>query len=508
LEATVTASLRNLLKLSAVATALIFTVACSDDSTTPTPPELDAQFLGYSDPLTKQTTCGNCHIEKQRAWQNTGHASAWNDLQASGSAASYCYKCHTTNGYGNAAPDTAGFLAVDTSAQKFYQDVQCEACHGPGAAHVSAPETTQPLSTIIADTGATVGCATCHNGSHNPFVEEWRQSRHGILNAYPAGRAECGGCHEGKTATLRFDSEARFVEQGQTQAQPLVCSACHDPHGNSNPANLRRAVDERDLSTNLCMACHNRRTAPETGSSRGNSPHAAQGPVLLGVAGWIPPNFTYDTSLIQSSHGSDANPRLCAGCHVERFTVTDAGSGNFVMSPTGHRFLAIPCVDANGAPDSAQACGLNVAQRRFAACATSGCHSSEATARGAFLTVVARVDNYVNTLWRDVDGDRVIDAFPADSGLLPKVKELYPTEINPSNTTITVGDGAEYNARMFSKALYAAADGSYGTHNPFYYEALLIGTINAVRAQYALPAPPAERTLFASRMAVLGMNRR
>ncbi len=501
-------TLRAVFKLSAVATALILVAACSEDATTPTPPVLDAQFLGYSDPLTQQTTCGNCHIEKQRSWQTSGHASAWNDLQASGGAQSYCAPCHTTSGFGNAAPDSAGYAAVDSAAQKFYLDVQCEACHGPGAAHVSAPETTQPLSTIIADTGAVVGCATCHTGTHNPFVGEWRQSRHGILNAYPAGNASCQGCHEGKAATLRFDSEARFVEQGQTQAQPLVCSVCHDPHGNANPANLRRPVDQRDLATNLCMSCHNRRTAPETGSSRGNSPHSAQGPVLLGTGGWIPPNFTYDTSLIQSSHGSDANPRLCAGCHVESFSVNDATTGAFVVNATGHRFLAIPCVDANGAPDSAQACGNNLAQRRFATCAVSGCHSTEAAARGAFLTVEARVDNYVNTLWIDADGDRVIDAFPADSGLLPKVKELFPTEINPSNTTITVGDGAEYNARMFSKRLYAAADGSHGVHNPFYYEALLIATINSVRATYALPAPPAERTAFAARMAALGMNRR
>jgi predicted CXXCH cytochrome family protein len=508
-------TLRKTLKLSAVATALIFMAACSEDSTTPTPPELDAQFLGYSDPTTKQTTCGNCHVEKQNAWETTRHASAWNDLQASGHAAGYCQPCHTVSGYGNAQPDDAGFPAVDTAAQKFYYDVQCESCHGAGAPHVAGPESVQPISTINADTGTTTGCAVCHNGSHHPFVEEWRLSRHGISDPHMNTNASCVGCHEGRGAIARFDPDAIYLEKTAGPPQAIVCATCHDPHGSDNPADLRRAVDDKDPANNICMSCHLYRTAPTTGSSRSNQPHGPQGGVLIGTAGWLPPGFTYDTSLIETSHGSTGNPGLCAGCHVSAYAVTDAASGAFLMNATGHRFLAIPCLDANGAPDSTQACGHDAAglsQRRFAGCAVSGCHSTEAAARGAFLAGKTSTDNYIRTLWIDVDGDMVIDAFPADSGLLPKVKELFPTgptAINPSDATISVGDGAEFNTRMFGgHALHGHPDGSYGAHNPFYYEALLIATINAVRSSYGLPAPPAERTLFASRMARLGMTRR
>ncbi len=174
------------------------------------------------------------------------------------------------------------------------------------------------------------------------------------------------------------------------------------------------------------------------------------------------------------------------------------------------RMMLIQLKDANGAPDSAQACGYaDLSLRRFAACATSGCHSTENAARGAFNIAKMRTENYINTLWVDVDHDQVIDAFPADSGLLPKVKQLYPTgptALNPSDSTISVADGAEFNTRMLGGVLlHGHPDGSYGTHNPFYYEALLIATINSVRAQYTLPAPPAERTAFAARMSALGM---
>jgi hypothetical protein len=61
---------------------------------------------------------------------------------------------------------------------------------------------------------------------------------------------------------------------------------------------------------------------------------------------------------------------------------------------------------------------------------------------------------------------------------------------------------------MFAPNLAGHPDGSRGAHNPFYYESLLIATINSVRSTYGLPAPPAERTLFATRMARLGMTRR
>ena len=150
--------------------AIVALYACTSDSSGVVTPTLDATFVGYSNPATQQTTCGNCHVDKQRRWQQTKHSRAWADLQGSGFAQGYCAKCHTTNGATNLAPDTAGYFAVSADAKKFYQDVQCEACHGPGGGHIQSPDASQPLSTIIADTGQSWGCGTCHTGTHDPFA--------------------------------------------------------------------------------------------------------------------------------------------------------------------------------------------------------------------------------------------------------------------------------------------------------------------------------------------------
>jgi predicted CXXCH cytochrome family protein len=499
-EATVRSNLRQLLALAAITAAATLAAGCSEDQTsTPvTPPALDAQFLGYTDTTSQQTTCGNCHVDLQQRWAATGHANAWGDLQASGHANSSCNACHTTSGFGNAAGDTSGFAAVDANAQHYYYDVQCESCHGPGAAHASGPESVQPLASIMADTGATNGCATCHNGSHHPFDAEWKQSRHALAEDHMTSNASCQPCHEGRRRLAMLDPNAMYAELTSGPPQAITCTVCHDPHGSDNPAELRKPVDAASLSGNLCMNCHGYRLGPVVGSSRGNQGHGTQGGVLLGQAGWLPPGFT--AAGLQGSHTSSSNPDLCVGCHVESYSATTA-QGTFYS--TGHTFLAIPCVDpATGMPDTLQAC-TSLADRRFAACARSGCHSSEDAARGAFTATEARVNYYVRTLWIDVDHDKTIDAFPADSGLLPRVKAMSPSYINSTDSTITVGDGAEFNTRMFAPNLADHPDGSHGAHNPFYYEALLIATIDAVRSTYGIPAPPAEARLFATRRAAL-----
>lgn len=489
--------------------ALVLSVpACVDEGEPGTnEPTLDAAFVGYSNPQTRQTTCGNCHITKQRDWSRTAHARAWETLQASGQAAARCNACHTTSGFGNAAPDsTTGFFAVSADARPHYYDVQCESCHGPGAGHVTAPDDAQPLSTIFADTGATIGCATCHTGTHHPYVEQWRQSRHGILNAYPAGRPAsdgCPTCHEGRTATRNYDPDARFIEQTQTALQPITCAVCHDPHGGPYAGQLRRPIDDPDEERNLCMTCHHKRSVPDPTTSRGA--HSPQGPMLLGEAGWIPENFAYDATRNPTTHGSTANPRLCAGCHVERFTATDSATGAFLLTSVGHLFSAIPCVDGNGVPTGASDCPDT--QRRYNACTASGCHGSGAATASARSILRGRLEAAARRIWIDGDNDGNLDPFPTDSGLVAIVRQQTPGDFSITGTgatIITVGEGAFFNVHMVTRA-----DGSWGVHNAFYAEALLLASEAALRRQYTYlpPAPPAVRAQVESRMRALGMVR-
>ena len=152
--------------LVAASFSLAATACVKDTTTSPAGVNLrDASFVGYSNPDTKQTTCGNCHVLKQQSWLQTGHANAWADLQASGHAMPSCNQCHTVNGMSNIGPDSAGFFSVAPSEQKYYVDVQCEACHGPGQAHVTTPDETQPIPYFTSrDTVLGVGCGQCHSG--------------------------------------------------------------------------------------------------------------------------------------------------------------------------------------------------------------------------------------------------------------------------------------------------------------------------------------------------------
>jgi predicted CXXCH cytochrome family protein len=480
--------------LSFLAIGLVSGVsACVDDNNDLTPPTLDADFVGYSNAATRQTVCGNCHISKQRDWADTRHSTAWASVADRPNASTACASCHTTNGSSNEATDSWGFPRVSADARPHYYDVQCESCHGPGSGHVQAPDDAQPLTTIAADTGLTTGCGTCHSGDHNPFVAEWRRTRHGRVYSGAQGNASCAACHDGRAFIRRFDPDAKFTEMASATFQPQTCATCHDPHGSENPADLRLPIGTADLATNLCMQCHLRRSVPDPASSRG--PHSPQGPMLIGEAGWRPSTFTYDSTLSVSSHGSTANPRLCAGCHVNSFSVTDAITNQTVYT-TGHTFAAIPCLTPGGAPDTTNTCAL--ASRSFRACATGGCHSTENAARAAFNTVEVRFASYIRTLWVDVDGDDVVDAFPADSGMLAVVKLNTPAEFTV-NPTITVAEGALFNARLMKLP-------GNDVHNPFYGEALMVATINEMRSRYGLPVPPAMAQQIVTRAAALRMT--
>ena len=422
------------------------------------PPDSAAGFLGYFDVAQKTTTCGNCHVSRAASWQGTAHADAYNTLANNPGAQPFCFTCHTVSENGNLTPGPAGWNVVQSDA---YHDVQCESCHGPGFQHVQAPDASAPRASIKGDTTSTAACGSCHSGAHNPFIEDWSQSRHNIMNPFPRSREECISCHTAQGALKAFGVNSRYLEWQAPlgQMETITCAVCHDPHGSDNPAQLRFALTPASQETNLCIKCHHKRSEPDTGVVEFfRGPHSPEGPLVLGeVVGWIPPGTDPEIGRIRGSHGADRNQRLCAQCHVEKFSVTDAQTGNFIVTSTGHTFRAIPCVDANGQPTPDQSC-TQLTERRFVACTASGCHADETAARSAYTVATNRIDPLIATL------DSLLQRVP-------------PGELDPTTGIFTVAKGASFNKALAEKT------GS-SVHNPFLIEQLLTASISAVNAEY------------------------
>lgn len=153
-------------------------------------------------------------------------------------------------------------------------------------------------------------------------------------------------------------------------------------------------------------------------------------------------------------HGS-ANPGTCATCHMRR--VGDTGDGG--AQYTGHRFDAIPCVDAQGVPTTGD---CDESQRSFQACAGSGCHFSPSTARTFYDFNRQEVDSLAAEL-NALLAQAPVSAFRTGDGL------------------ITTAEGARFNAQLADKIGSVA-------HNPYLMKALLAASIQQMELDYGLHA--------------------
>jgi hypothetical protein len=503
----------NRLLVAAACLAAVSAVGCVSEKATPAAVVRDSVFLGYSIPDTKQTTCGNCHADVQGTWVKTKHANAWADLQASGHADTSCNKCHTTNGATNLGPDNGGFFsATSDAAKKLYQDVQCEACHGPGANHMSAPGETQPITTIQIDTTHGNGCAACHYDTHNPFTEQLAASVHGRAPDWEGAAGSCQvNCHTVWGAIPAFAPRAAYLEQGTnpltTTLKPgFTCALCHDPHDATNAGQLRLSLSATDSAQHACGKCHSRPPVTQASSwtsSRGA--HGDQFEVLQGNAGYMDPAL----GNIQGPARHGTQDGSCATCHMATGPVNTA-AGAFAVQNTGHTFEVAPCLNptmlSTGGVDTSAAC--TEANRDFSACATSNCHGDQASARSAMDKLQAEIKGYASVLWVDKNGNNSIDPFPTDSGWLPKLLQHDATRAagtkrfgtTGADAGFTVAKGARYNVQTFASP-NRHGDGSFGVHNPEFVRLILQGAVTSVRAAYAATdtlqgVPPAIEALL------------
>ena len=106
--------------------------------------------------------CKACHEKHYDAWATTKHSRALSKLQASERAGGACIRCHVTG--------SDAMIAAQGAAPSF-PNVQCEGCHGPGAAHIEAAKTGDTVTDRPKHTTEAT-CTRCHNNTsprYKPF---------------------------------------------------------------------------------------------------------------------------------------------------------------------------------------------------------------------------------------------------------------------------------------------------------------------------------------------------
>lgn len=220
-----------------------------------------------------------------------------------------CLTCHEAKNRHFSA--TAHARAFRANPRTGLEARVCEACHGPGSAHVAnAADKSQPIR-FTRESGTPIEamnarCLACHGGGQR---QHWPDSAHaraliacsdchapmerrsaaGLL-ARPTINETCLACHAQQRAEFRRRSHMP-VPEGK-----MSCADCHNPHGSTT-----RAALKGDSVNETCAECHAEK----------------RGPFL-----WEHAPVREDCGTCHAPHGSNhesllvsARPFLCQQCH-------------------------------------------------------------------------------------------------------------------------------------------------------------------------------------------------
>jgi DmsE family decaheme c-type cytochrome len=221
-------------------------------------------------------TCKDCHAGQFNSFFKTAHSK----LVTLGNQPADKQGCESCHGPGKAHVEAGGDKALirtfaNESSKKISEtclqchagreehnnyrrgehwrnDVGCIDCHAPHATDVS------PLK-MLAKVEQKL-CLDCHNETKGQFL---RPFHHRVIE----GAMKCSDCHnphggfEQKQARVATGTDAACVKCHTDKQGPFVfehaplkiegCTACHTPHGSSNPKLLKR-----NNIAQLCIECH------------------------------------------------------------------------------------------------------------------------------------------------------------------------------------------------------------------------------------------------------------
>ena len=265
----------------------------------------------------------------------TSAVSSANGSQFAGSDA--CVRCHTDqlHNLDQTPHGKIAFRQVPNGAPD-----TCEACHGPGKAHVDSGGDPAKIFRFTAATPAQASqrCLSCHQTSHHKYNYD--------RSAHADAKVGCLSCHSvhhpaWKTPLLSA-SQPTLCYSCHSNVKPyfdrpfhhrvneglMNCTDCHNPHGTFRGKQLRTAATQDQV----CIQCHSENAGPfvhehppvkTDGCVSCHNPHGSSNPRMLTVNNVNILCLQCHTSTLNFSapstpsfHNQANQYQACTLCHV------------------------------------------------------------------------------------------------------------------------------------------------------------------------------------------------
>ena len=250
-----------------------------------------------------------------------------------------CFNCHATNMDRGYVPATDTYRTTWTEMA-----IGCEACHGPGKAHValmkaweqdpksiptySSRADNRQLSDILrifsprtADPRRTYDtCGYCHGNKRNLFTdfdagEPYADHAVPFLVSEPLPEFDAQGEFWPDGRPNRFNRTQALTLSGCFKAGAVTCTSCHLAHGPStHEFSLKVDLHDGRAGDQLCTQCHQ-------GPADAASPAEPQSP-LARVTSRAPDTiesrqpWTDEELARHSFHAADSEGSRCVNCHM------------------------------------------------------------------------------------------------------------------------------------------------------------------------------------------------